>query len=143
MTRVLLAVMFLVGSTTVPKACRCPLATMDPVVANADGGTESSVQPSSCCSNGICAHLVTPPAFPASLPTPPCPCAVASVPVENLALPEAPTTVTADALLETLVSVAFTVLYPLDVASTPFLVISADPLHSGRDRLTAYSLLLC
>lgn len=143
MTRVLLAVMFLFGSTTVPKACRCPVATSNPIVANADGVPESSIKSGSCCSNGTCAHLVTPPAFPANLPTPPCPCAVASVPVENLALPEAPATVISDALASTLPPASFAVVYPLDVASTPFFVRTVDPLHSGRDRLTAYSLLLC
>lgn len=143
MTRVLLAVMFLFGSVTVPKVCCCPVATSAPVGANADGEPESSIKSGPCCSNGTCSHLVTPPAFPAGVPPAHCPCAVASVPVENLALPEAAATVPDDALLETLPPAAFAVLYPLDVASTPFLVRPADPLHSGRDRLTAYSLLLC
>ena len=143
MTRVLLAVMFLFGSTTVPKACCCPVATFNTVVANADGGPESTIQSGSCCSNGTCAHLVASPAFPANVPTSPCPCAIASVPVENLALPEAPTTVTPDALAPTLPLASFAVLYPLDVVSTPLPVRTVDPLHSGRDRLTAYSLLLC
>jgi hypothetical protein len=143
MTRVLLAVMFLFGSMSVPKACRCPFATLDTIVANADGAPESLGQSGSCCSNGTCTQLATPPAFPVSLPTPTCPCAVASVPAENLALPEVPATVISDALASTLSPVSFEVVYPLDVASTPFLVRTVDPLHSGRDRLTAYSLLLC
>ncbi len=135
--------MFLAGSFTVPKACCCPVATFNTGVIDADDAPDSSIQRGSCCTNGICPHLVTPPAFPASVPTLPCPCAVASVPVENLALPESPASMTADALGETLPPASFAVVYHLDVASTPFLVRPVEPLHSGRDRLTAYSLLLC